>query len=153
MKRLKKFIKSTSIYLNSLSSGATISILNPEGSIGFPRKQPNQQYVGDIISGDRREFSKEYISPNKIGQEILKSDAFQRVGDDMYVEKAKNQYSHHHITDDEEINTRLESIKNIADEQHKTFQHIQPSRSIKRISAYTLHPSLENELGYTNIRK
>jgi len=116
MERPKRLAASSLAYLNSLSSGATISNLNPDKLGEFSRKQHDQQYVADIISGDRREFSKEYISPDKHGREILKSDAFQRVGDIMYLHKGKKYYAHHHITDSQEIDTRLESIIDMSEE-------------------------------------
>lgn len=102
----------------SFASGETISILN-QNLINRLEARPGTEgdYVGVIISGDRKYFSQEYISPCRKNELILKSDLNDVLehNQNLYYKRNKNsrKHPHHHIVDPKEIEIRLDSIISI----------------------------------------
>lgn len=113
-KKNKQLSESAIAILSTPStSGATISY--PPGTMNITQRgdNPHTQPAAEIIAENRDEFSLEYIAPNKNGKDILKSDRFERTGQNTYREVEKKDNPHHHIEGDDEMNDRLDSIISI----------------------------------------
>ncbi len=96
-------------YLSDARSANATQSLNP-GQLGIlGRKKPTGHAIADLISAKGDEFSREYISPDKTGKQILKSDKYLIKGS-HYFEVEKKKYPHHHISSPDEQEKRLVSI-------------------------------------------
>jgi hypothetical protein len=116
MSKVIKLPKKVNEYLSALKSGPTLSLIK------FPldiQNRPNNgpQWFANIIGGDRKEWTAEYFDKNKKGEDIIKSDLFERIGKDYYKQKSKRGYPHHHISKPKKMNDRLNSVLKIADDK------------------------------------
>lgn len=114
MARLKKLPEESFKYL-SRASGATLSL--PPNSLGVMTRQPNENIlIAELVAGNRQEFSLEYISLDRQGKEILKSDRFKK-RENNYIEIPKGNNDHHHIETEEDMTDRFKSILSLQNEQ------------------------------------
>lgn len=98
-----------------MESGATLS-LQPK-SLGIPvRANSDQQEFAELVSGDRKTASQEYFSPDLDGKEIVKSDLI-KIENGYYQKVKGSKYPHHHIRKDKDIEDRLNSIIELAENQ------------------------------------